>query len=78
MEYNRNDNNYNIASTTMILYFTIGILFALFMEIVVDRVRYELLDEGLEWNSFIRILAIVFWPICSVIFVVGFIKRWNR
>ena len=72
------DNNYDIASTIMILYFTIGILFALFMEIVVDRVRYELLDEGLEWNSFIRILAIVFWPICSVIFVVGFIKRWNR
>jgi nitrate reductase NapE component len=62
----------------MILYFTIGILFALFMEIVVDRVKYELLEDRLEWNSFLRILAIVFWPICSVIFVIGFIKRWNR
>tara|TARA_R110000824_G_scaffold324326_4_gene511266 strand:+ start:1841 stop:2029 length:189 start_codon:yes stop_codon:yes gene_type:complete len=62
----------------MILYFTIGILFALFMEIVVDRLKYELLEGRLEWNTFLRLLAIVFWPICSVIFVIGFIKRWNR
>tara|TARA_R110000744_G_scaffold144674_1_gene256781 strand:+ start:622 stop:810 length:189 start_codon:yes stop_codon:yes gene_type:complete len=62
----------------MITYLLIGILFAAFMEVTVWFLGEYYIGGTYEWNTFLRVLAILFWPICSIIFVIGFIKRWNK
>ena len=77
MEYDRNYSNYDFISCIMITYFIIGIVFALFIEIVIDAIKHEL-PSDFEWNTYLRVFAVLFWPICSIVFIVGFIKKLNE
>lgn len=62
----------------MIAYLMVGILFAAFMELTVWFIREYYIEGVYEWNWWLRILAILFWPVCSIIFIIGFIRRWNK
>ena len=66
----------------MITYVLIGIAFMFCVEFLTNTHNYKLTQEkfnpdlpDIEMNFWVRILGVIFWPICLVIFIYNFFKQ---
>jgi hypothetical protein len=75
---------YIYGEGSMLNYLCIGLLFAILIEFVRDRILrkypqlYPYKPDGDPYNMLMRFLMVLLWPLCLVVFLIGFYRSYFK